>query len=80
MEAAFLCPTRYRAVDSWLASGWWSRVSVIRVEIEKANSYHFPHWDCEFPGNLHQTQRRKDLSDQTKNKVLYDNVKALYGI
>ena len=38
MEAAFLCPTRYRVVDSWLASGRWSRVSVIRVEIRKANS------------------------------------------
>ena len=39
-----------------------------------------PHWDCEFPGNLHQTQKRSDLSDQTKNKVLYENAKALYGI
>jgi hypothetical protein len=41
MEAAFLCSTRYRAVDSWLASGLWRRVSVIRGEIQKTNSYHF---------------------------------------
>jgi uncharacterized protein len=39
-----------------------------------------PHWDCEFPANLHHTQERKDLSDGTKNKILYENVKALYGI
>jgi len=39
-----------------------------------------PHWDCEFPANLHHTQQRTDLSDETKNKILYDNVNALYGI
>jgi uncharacterized protein len=39
-----------------------------------------PHWDCEFPANLHHTQERKDLSDQTKSKILYENVKTLYGI
>ena len=39
-----------------------------------------PHWDCEFPENLRHTQARKDLSDETKNKVFYENVKALYGI
>jgi len=39
-----------------------------------------PHWDCEFPANLQHTQARKDLSDQTKSKILYENVKTLYGI
>jgi uncharacterized protein len=39
-----------------------------------------PHWDCEFPRNLRHTQARKDLSDETKNKIFYENVKALYGI
>ena len=39
-----------------------------------------PHWDCEFPENLHHTQKRDDVSDGTKNKILYDNVKVLYGI
>jgi predicted TIM-barrel fold metal-dependent hydrolase len=39
-----------------------------------------PHWDCEFPENLHHTQTRNDLSDTIKNKILYENVKELYGI
>jgi predicted TIM-barrel fold metal-dependent hydrolase len=39
-----------------------------------------PHWDCEFPANLHHTQARSDLSDQTKSKILYENVRTLYGI
>src|SRR6266850_685396 len=38
-----------------------------------------PHWDSEFPGNLRMVQTRKDLSDETKNKLLYDNAKALYS-
>ena len=39
-----------------------------------------PHWDTEFPDNLRMVQTRKDLSDETKNKLLYDNAKALYSI
>jgi uncharacterized protein len=39
-----------------------------------------PHWDTEFPENLHRVQSRKDLSDETKNKLLYENAKALYQI
>ena len=39
-----------------------------------------PHWDCEFPENLHHTQKHKDLSDETKKKLLYENAKALYAI
>jgi len=39
-----------------------------------------PHWDCEFPANLREIQDHKDFSEQTKNKILYENVKALYGI
>ena len=39
-----------------------------------------PHWDTEFPENLHQIQRRQDLSEETKNKLLYQNAKALYAI
>ncbi|MBI1997596.1 MAG: hypothetical protein HYU31_07745 [Deltaproteobacteria bacterium] len=39
-----------------------------------------PHWDCEFPANLRHTQKRSDISDETKNKLLYDNAKALYAI
>ena len=25
-----------------------------------------PHWDCEFPANLRHTQKRSDISDETK--------------
>jgi len=39
-----------------------------------------PHWDTEFPENLHRVQSRKDLSDETKNKLLYENAKTLYQI
>jgi predicted TIM-barrel fold metal-dependent hydrolase len=39
-----------------------------------------PHWDCEFPENLHHTQMHKNLSDETKNLLLYENAKALYAI
>ena len=37
-----------------------------------------PHWDSEFPDNLRLAQSRKDLSDETKNKLLYDNAKSAY--
>jgi hypothetical protein len=39
-----------------------------------------PHWDTEFPENLQQIQMRKDLSDETKHKLLYQNARALYAI
>jgi predicted TIM-barrel fold metal-dependent hydrolase len=38
-----------------------------------------PHWDTEFPENLYQIQRRKDLSEETKQKLLYDNARLLYA-
>jgi predicted TIM-barrel fold metal-dependent hydrolase len=39
-----------------------------------------PHWDAEFPENLHMIQAREDLSEKTKNRVLYENAKSLYQI
>jgi predicted TIM-barrel fold metal-dependent hydrolase len=39
-----------------------------------------PHWDSEFPSNLRVAQSRKDLSDDTKRKLLYDNARALYAL
>lgn len=39
-----------------------------------------PHWDSEFPTNLQMIQGRKDLSEQTKQKLLYENAKALYAL
>jgi predicted TIM-barrel fold metal-dependent hydrolase len=63
-----------------------SRGKVVTGTFSYVGENHFvyatdiPHWDCEFPANLQHTQERKDLSDGTKNKILYENVKALYGI
>ncbi len=39
-----------------------------------------PHWDSEFPENLRLVQNRKDLSEETKKKLLYENAKALYAL
>ena len=39
-----------------------------------------PHWDSEFPENLQKIQKRQDLTDETKNKLLYKNAEALYAI
>jgi predicted TIM-barrel fold metal-dependent hydrolase len=39
-----------------------------------------PHWDSEFPENLHAIQESKDLSEETKKRLLCDNAKALYRI
>jgi predicted TIM-barrel fold metal-dependent hydrolase len=39
-----------------------------------------PHWDSEFPENLENVKKREDLTEETKNKILYENAKALYGI
>jgi predicted TIM-barrel fold metal-dependent hydrolase len=39
-----------------------------------------PHWDAEFPQNLHLIQDRKDLSDEAKRKLLYENAKILYDV
>jgi predicted TIM-barrel fold metal-dependent hydrolase len=39
-----------------------------------------PHWDAEFPDNLHSIQNRQDISDEAKQKLLYGNAKMLYGL
>ncbi len=40
----------------------------------------FPHWDAEFPANLHAIERRGDLSDESKRKLLRDNSLRLYAL
>jgi hypothetical protein len=40
----------------------------------------FPHWDARFPDNLHRLRGRKDLSEETREKLLYSNAKALFGL
>jgi predicted TIM-barrel fold metal-dependent hydrolase len=39
-----------------------------------------PHWDNEFPENLHKIQARQDLTPEVKQKVLYANAKSLYNV
>lgn len=37
-----------------------------------------PHWDNEFQENLEKLRSRKDLSPETRKKILHDNALALY--
>jgi predicted TIM-barrel fold metal-dependent hydrolase len=40
----------------------------------------FPHWDAEFPKNIDQVWLHPDLSLETKEKLLYKNAKAFFGL
>ncbi len=40
----------------------------------------FPHWDHEFPENIHRIQERNDLTESVKKKLLCDNARSLYSI
>ncbi|NIO09030.1 MAG: amidohydrolase family protein, partial [Deltaproteobacteria bacterium] len=39
-----------------------------------------PHWDNEFPENLHFLRKTQTLSDDVKQKILYQNGKQLFGV
>jgi predicted TIM-barrel fold metal-dependent hydrolase len=39
-----------------------------------------PHWDTEFPKNLIGLREHPDLSRETKEKLLYRNAQALFGL
>jgi predicted TIM-barrel fold metal-dependent hydrolase len=39
-----------------------------------------PHWDNEFPHNLEEPWARPDLPRETKEKILYANARALFGL
>jgi predicted TIM-barrel fold metal-dependent hydrolase len=39
-----------------------------------------PHWDNEFPKNLIAVREHPTLSRETKEKILYRNAQALFGI
>jgi predicted TIM-barrel fold metal-dependent hydrolase len=39
-----------------------------------------PHWDNEFPGNLHALRSHPRISDSDKEKILYKNAKELFGL
>jgi predicted TIM-barrel fold metal-dependent hydrolase len=39
-----------------------------------------PHWDNEFPGNLHALRNHPAVSDRDKEKILYKNAKELFAL
>jgi predicted TIM-barrel fold metal-dependent hydrolase len=40
----------------------------------------FPHWDADFPKNIDRVWQHPDLSRETKEKLLYHNAQAFYGL
>ncbi|GIX46213.1 MAG: hypothetical protein KatS3mg131_0424 [Candidatus Tectimicrobiota bacterium] len=40
----------------------------------------YPHWDCEYPASIAQLQRRPDVTEAQKAKLLADNACRLYGL
>ena len=40
----------------------------------------WPHWDHEFPENIHEMQKRADLSDDLKRQILSGTARRLYGV
>jgi predicted TIM-barrel fold metal-dependent hydrolase len=40
----------------------------------------WPHWDNEFPENIHEMQNRKDLSDELKRQIMSGTARRLYGL
>ncbi len=38
----------------------------------------YPHWDMEWPQSVSQVTRRKDITAQTKQKILADNARSFY--
>jgi predicted TIM-barrel fold metal-dependent hydrolase len=39
-----------------------------------------PHWDNEFPENLHDLRDHREFSDDVKRKILYKNAKNLFAL
>jgi predicted TIM-barrel fold metal-dependent hydrolase len=39
-----------------------------------------PHWDNEFPENLHELIAREDISASAKEKILAKNARAMYNL
>ena len=40
----------------------------------------YPHGDCDFPHSVTKFRRRTDISEETKEKILWENAARLYGI
>ena len=39
-----------------------------------------PHWDSEFPGNLEEIWEHPRLSRESKERILYHNARAFWGL
>ena len=40
----------------------------------------YPHGDCDFPHSVTKFRKRSDISEETKEKILWENAARLYGI
>ena len=40
----------------------------------------WPHWDNEFPENIHEMEKRQDLSEEIKRAILSGTARRLYGL
>jgi predicted TIM-barrel fold metal-dependent hydrolase len=40
----------------------------------------YPHGDCDFPHSVTKFRKRTDISEEIKQKILWDNAARLYGI
>jgi predicted TIM-barrel fold metal-dependent hydrolase len=40
----------------------------------------YPHGDCDFPHSVTKFRKRTDISEETKEKILWENAARLYGI
>jgi uncharacterized protein len=40
----------------------------------------WPHWDNEFPENIHELRKRNDLSEELKQQILSKTARRLYGL
>jgi predicted TIM-barrel fold metal-dependent hydrolase len=40
----------------------------------------YPHWDTEFPENIHHLERREDLNDEAKKWLFAESAKRLYNL
>ena len=38
-----------------------------------------PHWDHDYPANIHELATRDDLSVETRGKILSENTRRLYA-
>jgi len=39
-----------------------------------------PHWDHDYPENVHELATREDLSPETRRKILYENTRRMYEL